>query len=430
MIRCAFYEKEITPPIGSEIPGYYAARVSTGVLDRLYAKAVVFDDGATQTVLIAVDAVELLEESCRAIAARVRELTGIPEERVAVCSTHTHYGVPQGEVLGAKADEAFMEQLHRLVGDCAYLAQQKLADCTLSFGVGAVDGISFNRDYLMQDGTVRTNADPDLGIVRPYNSNDPELPVLTAIDASGKPIGALISFACHQDCIGVSLFSGDFSSELSRKLKEKYGQDFVSVYIAGASGDINHLDQMHRTRSDYLDMGQKLAAEAIRVMEEEQTAVSGERVRCAKEALTCKYRRATPEQLAEAKGIVEEGKEPPRLMLGSRMYQLLLQYERRMDAKGVAEGQLPVQVMMIGEIPVFALPGEVYSPFAKRIRQSCGGRCLIATLCNGAFGYIPVKELFGTMIYPAQLCEGSMWEPDAGDKITDCAIALAERLRA
>ena len=48
MLQCGFYEKEITPPLGSDIPGYFMKRPSTGVLrlpgahlrdDRLYTAA-------------------------------------------------------------------------------------------------------------------------------------------------------------------------------------------------------------------------------------------------------------------------------------------------------------------------------------------------------------------------------------------------------
>ena len=45
MLQCGFYEKEITPPLGSDIPGYFMKRPSTGVLDRLYAKAFAVSDG-------------------------------------------------------------------------------------------------------------------------------------------------------------------------------------------------------------------------------------------------------------------------------------------------------------------------------------------------------------------------------------------------
>lgn len=94
MLQCGFYEKEITPPLGSDIPGYFMKRPSTGVLDRLYAKAFAVSDGTTSAVLIEIDAVELPVKNRDAITAHIHAMTGLAPEHVAVCATHTHYGHP------------------------------------------------------------------------------------------------------------------------------------------------------------------------------------------------------------------------------------------------------------------------------------------------------------------------------------------------
>ena len=41
MFEFGFYEKEITPPLGCGVPGYFSIRRGSDVLDRLYARAVV-----------------------------------------------------------------------------------------------------------------------------------------------------------------------------------------------------------------------------------------------------------------------------------------------------------------------------------------------------------------------------------------------------
>ena len=38
MYKAAFYETEITPPLGTTIYGYFSGRVNEGVLTKLYAK--------------------------------------------------------------------------------------------------------------------------------------------------------------------------------------------------------------------------------------------------------------------------------------------------------------------------------------------------------------------------------------------------------
>ena len=429
MIRCGFYEKEITPPLGTMMPGYYAVRVATGVLDKLYVKAFVTDDGQTQTAVLAFDAVELPNHFCETLAARIEKQTGIPAQNVALCANHTHLGVPFDEPQGAKEDPEYTAMLIRLAADCAALAQMRLQPCDLTFATGQVEGVSFVRDIVIEDGSVVSNPSSKLTLVRPYSEADHDLPVLLARNEEGAPVGALISFACHQDTIGGSQFSGDFSSELSRQLKAEYGQDFVSVFVAGASGDINHINFIEKYRANYIDTGRKLAAEAIRVAEE-AVPVCSDSVACKWETVTGTYRRPSEQQLAAARKAVETGEIDKKVMLGTLAMKILLEYDEELKDLG-EQGELPVQVMKFGDVLFFALPGEVYHAFADRIKAACPDRkCIIATICNGDYGYIPTEEMFKTNVYPIQLCHGSRWLPDMGDLVTDKAIAMGRELLA
>ena len=434
MITCAFYEKEITPPIGSEIPGYYEVRVSTGVLDRLYVKAVVFGEDRSTAAIISIDACFLPDELCRRISARVHEFTGIPAEAVGVCATHTHLGVPSGEEIGSKEDALYMEWLYRAAADCAILAAQRLRPCSFAFGTGTAEGISFVRDCIMMDGSLCTNPSrcptpKDLSeIDRPYSQSDPLVPVLAAYDENGTPVGTLVSFACHLDCVGGTNFSGDYASVLSRRLKARYGEDFVSLFLTGACGDINHINHMTGIPLNYIDMGATLADQASEMIDGRAEKLHG-KVRSLLKNAVCRYRRATSEDKANARRIVETGNAESNTMLGVLMSELLLDYEEKLERSGDTERALPVQVISVCGINIFLLPGEIYHEFAAQIRHAAGENCLFATLSNGNFGYIPIPEVFGSSVYPVQLCGGSMFEPDAGSKIVETAIELAKKLQ-
>ena len=143
------------------------------------------------------------------------------------------------------------------------------------------------------------------------------------------------------------------------------------------------------------------------------------------ETVHCQLRHASPEELETAEKIVRGEADASRLMLGVRQAELLVSYEH--DTEGMTDGELPVQVLLLGDVPVFIMPGELYHQFGLKLRAQYP-RCLTATLCNGFFGYMPAPELFGTDVYPVQLCSGSKWEPAAGDKVTDCACGIARRL--
>ena len=83
---------KITPPDGTPIAGPAVARDSEGVLDDVYAKAAVLDDGKTKIALVVCDLsgvpVGIVFESRRIIA----EKTGIPADHVMISATHTHTG--------------------------------------------------------------------------------------------------------------------------------------------------------------------------------------------------------------------------------------------------------------------------------------------------------------------------------------------------
>jgi len=431
MLHCGFYERCVTPPIGSEMPGYWRTRPSSGVLDELYIKAFVTDDGQTQTALIVVDAVSLSNEQCDTILKRVEEMSGIPADRASVSCNHTHYGVPCGDPpgTGALPDLAFMDVMCRVAADCVFLALQRLQPCQMTFGVGHVEGIAYCRDYVVDNGDVCTNPGSAISVVRPYSDVDPELPVLFVKNSEGKPMGALVCYALHQDSVGGSEFTGDFSSELSRCMKKKYGADFICIFTAGTCGDINHVDRIGGKKLHYTERGQILAKEAIRVIEEASVPVSGDRVDGRRIDLHCRNRRATPEQKRRAQEIVTTGIKDPLAMLGTTLSKLLLQYEAEMDVSGQTEEIVPVQVSMVGDTFVVALPGEPYHAFGRAIKQGCPtGKCIITTLSNADCAYIPTPELLNSSIYPAQLCAGSRLEGDTGDRLVAAALAAMDEL--
>lgn len=59
-MRCGFYQTDITPPLGSVIPGDFGARYNTTILDPLYARAVVYESDGKTVGIVTVDALRNL----------------------------------------------------------------------------------------------------------------------------------------------------------------------------------------------------------------------------------------------------------------------------------------------------------------------------------------------------------------------------------
>ena len=155
-------------------------------------------------------------------------------------------------------------------------------------------------------------------------------------------------------------------------------------------------------------------------------SVTGEGVNIKLEFVACTRRRATAQQIEYAQKVLS-GEINCTAMLGKRMSELLLSYEAQAD--GNENVLLPVQVIVVGDLPIFILPGEIYHRFGLKIKDSCPGRrCIIATLSNVEDGYIVTPDLVESDVYPAQLCKWNSLTPDTGDKLVSCAISAAAGL--
>ena len=430
-MKCGFYQREITPPLGVDMPGYYTERLSTGVKDRLYAKAAVFansDDPADKAAIVVVDTVLLTEEFCRPIAERASRFTGIPAENVTVAVTHTHRGLPTGDYTSVR-DQQTMDVLVQMIADCITLADQRLQEgCTVHYAKGKVEGISHVRDYRMTNGDVSTNARYPEEIEAPLSEPDPDLPLLLVKDSKGRPLGGLYTYALHLDCIGGLEHSGDYPARLAEHFRRLYGQNFVCIYLAGFCGDINHVDCITKTAVDFERIVRKLTAELTFLADHAQPMEGP--VKAASATLQIPRRWATEEELKRAEWVLEDPQNRKnRYHMLKKTEELMLEFHR-LHPDRPAYQEIPVRVVRVGEVYLFALPGEIYHCFGDLLKAGCpGGKWLITELANAEAGYIPDPALFNTSAYPVQLCHGSFLVPEAGQMMVDAALKLAEKLK-
>lgn len=250
-MRAAFYESDITPPLGCYHAGYGFERLAYDVYNKLYSKALVIEDKGNYAVIIAVDICEYPSVLHDKVTKRIERYTGISPSCVCVHSTHAHWGAPVTDdpQIDCFGDEAYKDVFYRLIADSAILAYKRLVECRAYYGSVDVPGIAYNRCSVLKDGTLRTFVSEPNNIECPFSEPDHELSVFF-IENEGKKIGALYSFGCHQDTVkrnDVYAYSGDYSSVVSDYLKKEYGSDFVSIYIAAPSGNINHINPFAQT---------------------------------------------------------------------------------------------------------------------------------------------------------------------------------------
>lgn len=422
-MRIGFYESDITPPLGGFLWGHYGPVYATGVMDRLYARAAVIEgEDGTLAAFVTVDTCALPPMMHETVTKRIFEYTGIPAENVCISSNHTHWGAPVSDSpeIGCFADESYRDVFFRLCADTVTLAYRRLAPAEARYGESRAEGISFCRNYHLSDGTVCTHPPKDPSTIVHRRDADPTVRTVLAY-REGKPVGALVSFSCHQCCCKTDAYTGDFSSVMSEELKEKYGKDFVAVYLPAAAGDITHIvgPGFVTTPDHYRMMGRTLAAAVTDSM---TGAVRiGDGVRAVKESIRMERRQLSNEELA---------KELRRLNArGADMRARNLAYYGA--ACKETYGDYWLQAIRIGELCVYTMPGEVFLQLGQYVTENSEyPHSILVHNSNSYCGYIPTKESFGEGydLYETSLCYHSCLLPEAGEIMTKRLLELGKTL--
>ena len=243
---------KITPPEGTPMAGYYYDRGAGGVHDDLFAKAIVIEKDGSKVAIISCDLILVSADLVDQIRSIVEKTSGIMSDHVMVSATHSHTGpvIPNKDAgihkSTDKKDEIhtkYISELPGLIAESVKLANSALAPSKLSLGSGHEESISFNRRFFMTDGTVGWNPGKmNPKIIRPAGPIDPEVLVLFAETDAGKPISTYVNFAIHLDNVGGTDISADMPYTLSTILGKIKGDDMVTLFAQGCSGNINHIN--------------------------------------------------------------------------------------------------------------------------------------------------------------------------------------------
>ena len=92
---------------------------------------------------------------------------------------------------------------------------------------------------------------------------------------------------------------------------------------------------------------------------------------------------------------------------------------------------LYVQGILIGDIYISLLPGEIFTESGRKIKTlSPYKKTVVVENCNSYCGYIPTKECFSekSNMYEISLCYHSCHVPESADMIVDKALEIANKI--
>ena len=428
-------QRNISPPLGTNMAGYYHVRPASAVHDDLYARALVIDDGSTVIALVTCDLVSIREESVINARRQIAEATAIPGANVLVCCTHTHTGpITRGDRSSAtfgSMSESYMATLEAQIAAAVTEAWESRAPGTLRIGKSQETRIAFNRRFHMRDGSVKTNPgknNPE--IIGPVGPIDPDVYVLLAESGAGDPIGVLVNYSLHADTTGGDQISADYSGWMEKHFKNMSPEldDTVLLYANGYCGDINHVNVNDPNQLKGFEeserIGRALAESATQALSHLEP-VKGETVHAAQrvEALPAVVPTAADIAWAqEAVAASPMGGGPGRDDLVRAHRDLALQELKKHHF------DTEVQVMAVGNVAISALPGEIFVELGLSIKEhSPFEHNLLAELANGNLGYICTEASYPQGAYEPT---SSRVLPGSGEQLVRTALELQQEIAA
>ncbi len=426
---------KISPPSGTPMAGYYYARGSEDVIDDLFAKAAVLDDGSTKVALVVCDLITLPRNTVLDARQLIEQQTGIPGGHVMISATHTHTGpsLSRGSVRdkqdGGTSDPArkYTLELPSRIAQAVAEANGKLKPAAVSCAREHEDRLAFCRRFWMKDGTVGWNPGKlNPNVIRPVSPIDPEVGVVYVETTDKKPLLTYVNFALHADTTGGTRISADYPGALSRRLADYRGPDMVTIFANGACGNLNHLNvnwaKAQTTPAEANRLGTILAGAVFKAYMDLKP-VGDTTLRTRSQVLQLPLPKVTPEDVQEAKAIVEK-KDKAKFMEQVKAYKVL-DVERRAGTPQEVE----VQVITMGDTLAWvSLPGEIFVELGLSIKAASPfAQTHIAELANGSIGYIPNRSAYPEGNYEvesARCAEGS------GELLVQAAVKMLEELKA
>ena len=365
----------ITPRESIFLAGYGdRTHASVGVLHELHAKALALRDetGAT-TVLVTLDLLGLDRGVADAISGRVLKNYGVPRDRLALNSSHTHSGPVTGYTLRTayamdrtQADvvASYTDWMIGKVVDVVGSAIRQLAPATLAFEQGSA-GFAVNRRRVQ----LRHLPGPV----------DHDVPVLRVQGADGKLRAVVFTYACHATVLNNYEINGDWPGYAQSEL-EKTNPGAIAMFVAGCGADANPLPR--RSVELAMKYGQILANAVDQVLKGRMKPLGGP-LKTAFETVDVPF--AKPPSREEFRARLEDKNPGVR-----RHAQAMLDIFNR-DGKLPDRYPYPVQIWQFGrDLKLIVLGGEVVVDYALRLRAQYGwDNTWVAAYSNDVFAYIP-----------------------------------------
>jgi len=455
MLKGGCAKVNITSPLGIPLIGSYG-KPSDDVLDELYAKALVLNDGSTTIAIVSLDLLYVpLEEITNPIRQIIKKKIGIPEENVLICATHTHSGPevftrsklrPEKEVPQSEIDQFYLQTLIRKTASSVMIAYKNMQESSRKAGstsrkagaqvkIGATKGripeILYNRRPKLADGSVKmaftlppevtatkkieTDAEGNVKVTftlpeeadLDFGPIDPEVCVLRVEDMNGEIVGSLVNFGCHPVCIYPYLsttISADYPTYTTKVVEQMEGG--ICLFALGLAGNTVPVRRGVIPRQQ---IGKALGGEALRRLQFVST-VGDVALNALKKEIRFPIKTSSSPDKSPAPASHDAS---------------------RGGGKDVDETNYittEIQVLRLGDIYILGLPGEILVEVGLEIKRRAGvEKLFVISLSNDAIGYVCHSQAYKEGGY--EPVSGTNLAKGAGEIMVKEALDLINRAK-
>jgi hypothetical protein len=456
-LRAGCSKVNITPPVGVKLIGSYG-KPSDSILDELYAKALVLNDGKTTLAIVSVDLLySPLEEITNPVRDIIKEKTGIPAQNVLVCATHTHSGPEvftrsklrseketdvseidkfdlqalirevfsisnhelENETDASEIDQSYLQTLIKKIAGSVFIAYQNMEEAKIGATKGDLPVIIYNRRPKKPDGSVEmaftlpqdvtatrkivTNAEGNIRVTftmpddkkLEFGPVDPEVCVLRAEDMDGEIVASLVNFGCHPVSIYPHLSTAISADYPAYTTKVvEEMEGGICLFALGLAGNIVPIQRGVVPRKQ---IGKAIGGEALRNLQ--FVATSGD---------------------VTLKALKKEVKFPAKKPSSS---------DEAGDADTRAdEITTEIQVLRLGDIFLLGLPGEVLVEVGLEIKRRAGvEKLFVISICNDSIGYVCHSRAYDEGGYEST--SGTNLAKGAGEIMVRESLNLINRIK-
>jgi len=413
----------ITPKSSLWMAGYgHRDHTAEGKYGELWVKVLALEDAkGYQTVIVTSDLLGLPKNLSDEIRNSAIKKFGLQKSQIVLNSSHTHSAPVLGKSLfdiypmnSQQRDEVekYTDNLQEEIVKSIGKALSKMKPSKIYSNNGTAR-FQVNR---------RNNKESEVHLSTDLNGPmDHAVPVIKVMDENDQITTVLFGYACHPTVLSGYQWSGDYPG-YAQEIVEKNYPGAMAMFFQGAGGDQNPLPR--RTLPLAKQYGTVLAATVERVLSEDMKPLDA--------ALGTAYTEidlsleAAPSKTELNKIINEQSgymKRWAERMLG----------EIEAGNPLPSSYPFPLQIIKIGNQPIFTMGGEVTIGYANRLKEKYGPDIFVMTYTNDVMSYIPTEVILkegGYEGHTAQMVYGlpSKWKSGLEEQILSAFDELAAKL--